>query len=303
MEEQMEEQMSLPYNVFFSPTDEFLKWAKGYIRTHMVIDCGAGSGHLSANLKKYGMNVLPIDIYQRNKCDTPVIFSDSTTFNFPSRSIAIIARPNRGIWIRKTIDHALETTSAVLYIGIEEHYDEDLMPLLDDGYAVQALFNNAGKDGEGVFEIRKGGKKMSNKRTYCLVKYEICKNIFSVSWFEDGGDRWNNYAGGYCPKCKKDEILQTCKAEDIYELDWTLTDIINNKWDSGWIDRNGKFYGCNSRMHDTVVDLVFNKTVQEFEDTGWVRVYSKSEWVCRKRLSADQRNTLSRKGHIVRDDD
>jgi len=127
--------------------------------------------------------------------------------------------------------------------------------------------------------------------------------LFGISWFIDGGDKWHNYAGGFCPKSNDDEVLQTAEADDIHDLDWTLTDMISGKWDSGWIDRSGRFYGCNSQMHDTVADLVFNKTVKELEDQGWVRVYSKDEWICMKRLSAEQRNTLSRKGHIVNDND
>jgi hypothetical protein len=109
--------------------------------------------------------------------------------------------------------------------------------------------------------------------------------------------------GGWCPKSDKDIVLDTQEAEDIHELDWTKTSLLNDKETSGWLNRSGKFYGCNSQAHDLVADLVFNKSVQEMEDEGWVRIYDKTAFACMKPMSPEQRNYMLDKGYKLVDSD
>jgi len=294
--------IQLPNNIFFKPSPAFLKWAAINLKRKIVIECGAGVGHLSKLLQDQGINVIPIDLHTRDNPETDVLKLDSVDFKYPSNSISIIARPNRGAWIRKTIDNALMHSSYVLYIGLKKHEKDDIAPLRDT-YKVEQIMNDAGKENEILFKIQQERKCVMENTTYCLVKIRIANKLYGTYWYQDGGDRWLNFAGGFCPKDDTDKIIETAEAEDVSDLDWLKTDMVDERNDAGWLSRSGRFYGCNSTMHDTVADLVFNKTVKEMEDTGWVRIYNKTEWVCLRRLSPEQRNVLSEKGFVVRDDD
>jgi len=252
-------------------------------------------------LKDKHLNILPIDLYARDNPEATVLIYDSTSFKFPKNSIAIIARPNRGDWIEDTINHALKTCSYVLYIGIQEHVEEDIESLKN--LKVEKVFENAGDDEEIVYKISSRIKNM--KTTYYLVQIHPCADprIVKTFWHEDDGDKWQNYMGGWCAKSDKDIVLETHEAEDIHELDWLKTSLINNKETSGWLNRSGRFYGCNSQAHDLVADLVFNKSVQEMEDEGWVRIYDKTAFACMKSMSPEQRNYMLEKGYKLVDSD
>jgi len=147
--EQLRKKATLPANLFFNPTNNFLDWAVQNLKGRPLIDCGAGIGRLSKLLKDKHLNILPIDLYARDNPETTVLLMDSTTFNFPKNSIAIIARPSRGDWIEDTINHALKTCSFVLYIGIQEHIEEDIESLKD--LLVEKVFEEAGEDNEIVY--------------------------------------------------------------------------------------------------------------------------------------------------------
>jgi len=143
------------------------------------------------------------------------------------------------------------------------------------------------------------------KTTYFLVqmKHGNDSQIIMTSWYEDDGDKWQNYMGGWCPKSDNDIVLKTQEAEDIHELDWLKTSLINDKGTSGWLNRSGRFYGCNSQAHDLVADLVFNKSVKEMEYEGWVRIYDETAFACMKSMSPEQRNYMLDKGYKLVDSD
>lgn len=299
--EQLRKKATLPASLFFNPTNNFLDWSVQNLKGHPLIDCGAGIGRLSKLLKDKHLNILPIDLFARDNPEITVLLMDSTSFKFPKNSIAIIARPSRGDWIEDTINQALKTCSFVLYIGIQEHIEEDIESLKN--LKVEKVFENAGDENEIVYKISKGETNM--KTTYCLVQMHPCADprIVMTSWYEDDGDKWQNYMGGWCTKSDKDIVLETQEAEDIHELDWLKTSLINDKEISGWLNRSGRFYGCNSQAHDLVADLVFNKSVQEMEDEGWVRIYGETAFACMKPMSPEQRNYMLDKGYKLVDSD
>ena len=89
-------------------------------------------------------------------------------------------------------------------------------------------------------------------------------------------------------------------------MDWNDTALKQPKSDAGWLDREGRFYGCDSRSHDTYAHYIFKKEVVDLEKTGWVRVYGKSsepQWAIGGgfglRLSEVQKMWLDRNGYRV----
>jgi hypothetical protein len=289
----------LPAQDFFIPSNDFLKFLKNEIGYKTVIECGCGNGLLSSKLNQLlGEKIISIDISQRDT-DFFYILDDATTFNFPKNSIVIIARPNRGDWILKTIENALKTCDYIIYIGLEKHLEEDIYSL---NFPYTEIYKDAGRDKEIVYKITKNTSR-NMKTKYYLVEYMAAKNTFFKSWFEDEEDRWINFSGSYMPKSKKDKILEEKEIEDIHDLDWKKASIYKTDSRCGWLSRDGKFIGCSSQDHDLIADLILNETIEELEKQGWVRIWIDETFICQIRLSAEQRNYLLYNGYKVEDND
>lgn len=111
-------------------------------------------------------------------------------------------------------------------------------------------------------------------------------------WVEVGRSRnWEKH--------KKDEVLEVAEAEHFTLLDWRKTPYYTPEANSGWLSREGRFYGCPNYCHDVLAWCVLGMKVPELERLGWVRIYSETWYVCSTRLSAEQRNYLSMSGHKV----
>lgn len=92
------------------------------------------------------------------------------------------------------------------------------------------------------------------------------------------------------------------EADHITRLDWRKTPFHNDRSTSGWLSRDGRFYGgCPSIHHDVIAHCVLGMKVGDMEDGGWARVYDSNRFTCEKRLSAEQRNWLLQKGHELSD--
>lgn len=141
------------------------------------------------------------------------------------------------------------------------------------------------------------------KKEYYLVKYEAAKDLFLTSWYEDGGNKWITFSGGWNPKSDKNTVLETQEAKDIHELDWKKTSIYRPDMRCGWLSREGTFYGCGSQDHDLIADLILNKSVGELEKEGWVRIWIDEEWTCQTRLSQQQYDYLSNNGYKLKESD
>ena len=155
-----------------------------------------------------------------------------------------------------------------------------------------------------------GGDELS---IYYLVKPGVDKHRIIVPpgikipggakdcyWMLDNGDKWFGVARGiYRPKHEKDIIKEVTKAMHLTRLNWNKTPIHNDNYFSGWLSRDGVFYGCPSWLHDTLAYCVLGMRVGDIEQTGWVRVYDHSRFTCGIRLSAEQRNYLSQNGYRV----
>lgn len=110
-------------------------------------------------------------------------------------------------------------------------------------------------------------------------------------WMEDGGTHWLNFAGGYTPKSDGDKIHKIMDAEDIEDLDWSVSYLTSNRTDCGWLSPDGKWHGCDAHNHDKYARLVLHLKIRTLECMGWVRVWSrrKDDWTCEKCPTEAQR--------------
>lgn len=287
--------------IFFDPRPEFMDWLKNYVRGRLVVDCGAGDCQLSRLAASRRIDVLSIDLFPSGDETSMALTRNAATFDYPRNSVALIARPCRGAWIHDTIYRALAVCDYVLYVGLLEHLTEDVDEL--QGVNVELVYKDAGKDNERVYKISK--EKRLDKTTYYLVMcYNGVNSTYpNTSWYERSRDRWVNFNGGWRSIVASDEVLDEVEADDVHDLDWRRTDMVDEKSTAGWLDREGRYTGCDSQAHDMVADLVFNKSVQEMEDQGFVRIYGSDAYVCTKRMTPDQRTYMQGRGFILREDE
>ena len=82
----------------------------------------------------------------------------------------------------------------------------------------------------------------------------VCVNRF-------GG--WHNY-------CRElgDEFYEVDRYEDLPFAKYLISD----KYKTGWLDRDGKFYGCEWEQHSNVAWYCFGKEEEELEKGGWIKI-------------------------------
>lgn len=119
-------------------------------------------------------------------------------------------------------------------------------------------------------------------------------------WMNDIGDYWLNRNGGRTPKSEGDVVSDTGFGQ-YRDLDHTKTGLAMVQSDAGWLSRAGRFYPCRSVEHENYADLIFHSSGRSMEKKGWVRVYSKREWIAAKRLSPDQFQWLHDRGYDTED--
>lgn len=93
--------MWFPKEVFFKPTDKFIKFIKEQNRG--VIEFGAGSGYLGSKLIEQGIGYIGYDTVRRDNYFSPVVITDALTVALQQDKIVVIARPNEGVWVEQSI--------------------------------------------------------------------------------------------------------------------------------------------------------------------------------------------------------
>jgi len=303
--------ITLPNQVFFEPTEEFLDFFSKQYKGKPIIEVGAGTGRFSKLLHDKGLRVIAIDAFPRDNPESDVTIINSDMFPFQPNSVVVIARPSRGQWIQDTIDKAVDAGAIVVYIGIEKHYDDDIYSLT---YPCEKVYSCAGNDEEEVFQI---GEAMSNntnntnKKEYFLIEHGANTPFAMKYWVTDLGSKWGHANGvSWMPKSKDDIVHESSFVEDDNDLDWTKVNLLHdNEKESGWLSRSGEFFGCGYMEHDNIAYRILKKTIVELENSGWIRLHGvrTDDWMMaysfNGRLSAEQRRWLTRVGYSVRDDD
>ncbi len=119
-------------------------------------------------------------------------------------------------------------------------------------------------------------------------------------WMNDIGDYWLNQNGGRTPKSEGD-VVSGVGFGQFSDLDHKKTGLALIKSDAGWLSRCGRFYPCRNVEHENYADLIFHSSGRSMEKKGWVRIYSKREWIATKRLSPDQFRWLHEGGYDTED--
>ena len=115
-------------------------------------------------------------------------------------------------------------------------------------------------------------------------------------WFNDLGKYWLNTAGGRILKSEGDAVSGVGFGQ-YKELDHTKTGLVVGKSDAGWLSRAGRFYPCRNVDHENYASLILHSSGRSMETGGWIRIYSKREWIATKRLSTDQLTWLQKRGY------
>ncbi len=115
-------------------------------------------------------------------------------------------------------------------------------------------------------------------------------------------DCWRNNDHSFTPKYPGDKILD-CQESKFKDLDHKRTSLFLETGETGWLDRQGRWYPCPSCGHNVYAEFILKKKSCKLENSGWVMVRSASMFLCLKRLSADQRNWLLNQGYEVDDDE
>ena len=141
--------MKLPPIRFFEPSEKFFECMRSF-KSDIIVDVGAGCGHVSAGLEERGFKVLAIDLFAREETVYPVLTIDAAQFHFPSGCIVLIARPCHGNFIERVVEKALETAKGIFYIGKESNVDLDLGDL---PYKKEIIAERVGKENEVMIRI------------------------------------------------------------------------------------------------------------------------------------------------------
>lgn len=265
---------------FFEPNEKFLEAIKPYIRHRIVVDCGCGDGQVFDLLKENNINAIAVDLMnQTERAD--IIKGDALKY-VTKGVLPLVCRPCAGDWYFDIFKKA----KVGLFVMKPEHYERDARFLKEEGHTLKLLAKGVGKDGEWVYYI---GDDMQEDDSYnfALVKIPCWDGPW---WVEDKGDSyWHNYSGGRTPKGPKDEVYERVTTTGDFEsLDWSKTNMIDNKKESGWLSPNGDFYGCDYMEHDRVATLYFHSSPDALMKLGWMRIAGRDSWWKEREVTPQQ---------------
>ena len=140
---------------FFNPNKNFYKFMQQF-KDRILIDAGAGIGHVTGALIDRGYKIVAIDLYPPISMRCPgkikplIQMFDATRFPYPEGSIVLIIRPCHSDWILQTAKYAWDRKARVIYIGLQKNVEIDFY---DDMFQYKEIGNNLGKQKEVAIEI------------------------------------------------------------------------------------------------------------------------------------------------------
>jgi len=76
----------------------------------------------------------------------------------------------------------------------------------------------------------------------------------------------------YSDVCIDATELELVEVESFSELNWYGMKLYDNKYDTGWLDRSGKFYGCAYEYHTEQAEYIHKCTEEELEEKGFIKI-------------------------------
>lgn len=152
----MQEVAKLPNLVFFDPCPDFVDWLFTYAagNKRLIVDAGAGVGRLGRELGALGMQIVSIDVVERESPESMVFPWDATEYKYKPFHLVVLARPCRGPWIEESIRRACEAGAEVLYVGREKWLEFDTV---FSGISREKVFEDAGDEEETAYMLRAAG--------------------------------------------------------------------------------------------------------------------------------------------------
>jgi len=132
---------------FFEPNDTFFTALTGY-RDRMLVDAGAGMGHVSVQGTARGLNMLPVDIMPRYGQSDKVMLVEAESLPYGEHLWLLLCRPDHSGWAYDTMELALRRGAGVFYAGLERNFDCDLGDYVG---RETKRWANVGEEGEDLF--------------------------------------------------------------------------------------------------------------------------------------------------------
>lgn len=144
---------------FFEPTTVWLDWMKKNYSNRVIVDCGCGLGHVTADLMKIGLKCIPIDLYPTaDLIHSGGYACDSEIFPFKPEWVPMFARPCHNGFVMKSVHHAIgRGVTDILYISKHINLDRDIYEdELPDAFCLSEIhLENIGEEEEVMWLIRK----------------------------------------------------------------------------------------------------------------------------------------------------
>ena len=292
----------MPRSVFVEVDDVLITLLRREAAGRLIVDCGAGMGVLG----QMAPEVLSIDLYPPDEPLSPVVEYDARQWPIGERHMPVFLRPDHGGWVDEVLQAETCKAKSAIYVGLETNLLMDL-PATGFAYHIEKIKGWEGTDGERAWRVVLDPDPPA-KQEFFLIRDRHYGWTFWVQLgtFADGSRCYEGIVGGRMPA--EPDLYEEIRTEMAYGfdlLDWHGTYLEVQDSESGWLDRNGQFYPCDSRSHDIYAELVLRKTVADLERLGWVRVCHPDEWMMigRWRLSPEQARWLDRQGHDVEETD
>ena len=113
--------------------------------------------------------------------------------------------------------------------------------------------------------------KFSENKLPVWVEYDPNTPVYDATIY--------NFAGG---KNSGNDLTgkQIVDAESIYDLDWNDTELLSDKFKTGWVSPEGEFYGCGYKSHELQAKYIHKKTERQLEELGFIKI-TKIRMVCK----------------------
>lgn len=132
---------------FFEPKKAFFTALSGY-KDKVIVDAGAGMGHVSEQAVKLGFQMLPIDIMPRIGQSKTVRLRDAESMDYGPEKWLLTCRPDHSGWSYDCLELALKSGAGVFYAGLARNFDCDLGEYVG---RETKRWKNVGKEGEELF--------------------------------------------------------------------------------------------------------------------------------------------------------